>query len=79
MKRLAVLGFALGLLATPAHAQAQKKFDAPVYSFNGNVFDPPSAQYVATTPAPRPAAPKAAQAKSPARKAPLAFNGNVFD
>jgi hypothetical protein len=43
MKRLAVLGVALAALATPALAQsAPQKWDAPVYGFNGNVFDPPA-------------------------------------
>jgi hypothetical protein len=77
MKRLVLLGAALGLLATPAHAQAQKKFDSPVYVFNGNIFEAPSAPKAA---APKSsAAPKMAQAKGPAKKAPLVFNGNVFD
>ena len=77
MKRLALLGAALALLATPAQAQAPKKLDNPVYGFNGNVFDPPGGLKAV---APKPvAAPKAAQAKGPAKKAPLAFNGNVFD
>jgi hypothetical protein len=82
MKRLVLLGAALGLLATPAHAQAQKKFDSPVYVFNGNIFDAPSAPNAAAPKAAAPkssAAPKMAQAKGPAKKAPLVFNGNVFD
>jgi hypothetical protein len=62
MKRLVLLGAALALLATPAHAQAQKKFDTPVYVFNGNVFDPPSAPKAAA-PAKRASAPKAAKSK----------------
>ena len=43
MTRLAVLGIALAALATPALAQSQQQnWSAPVYTFNGNVFDPPA-------------------------------------
>ena len=62
MKRLVLLGAALALLATPAHAQAQKKFDTPVYVFNGNVFDPPSAPKAAAAAPNRTAARKTAKA-----------------
>jgi len=83
MKRLAILGFALAVLATPAHAQSSNKMDAPVYTFNGMVFDPP-ADYRATAnsraqraaPAPAPASPAP---KSPSGRAPVTFNGMVFD
>jgi hypothetical protein len=83
MKRLAILGFALAVLATPAHAQSSNKMDAPVYTFNGMVFDPP-ADYRATTnsrqhysaPAPAPASPAP---KSPSGHSPVTFNGMVFD
>jgi hypothetical protein len=54
MKRLAVLGVTLAALATPAHAQSTpQKWDAPVYTFNGNVFDPPAVDKQAMV-APRP-------------------------
>jgi hypothetical protein len=43
MTRLAILAIAVAALATPAHAQSNQRWDAPVYSFNGNVFDPPPA------------------------------------
>ena len=83
MKRLAILGFALAVLATPAHAQSSNKMDAPVYTFNGMVFDPP-ADYRATAnshahraaPAPAPASPAP---KSPSGHTPVTFNGMVFD
>jgi hypothetical protein len=43
MTRLAVLGIVLAALATPALAQSQQQnWNKPVYSFNGNVFDPPA-------------------------------------
>ena len=43
MTRLAVLGIVLAALATPALAQSQQQnWSKPVYSFNGNVFDPPA-------------------------------------
>ena len=43
MTRLAVLGIALAALATPALAQSpQQNWSKPVYTFNGNVFDPPA-------------------------------------
>jgi hypothetical protein len=83
MKRLAILGFALAVLATPVQAQSDKKFDAAVYTFNGMVFDPPSDYHATansqshyTAPAP---APKSAPSKSPTTRAPLTFNGMVFD
>jgi hypothetical protein len=46
MKRLAILPFVLGLLATPVHAQTQKPVE-----FNGMVFDspPPPASEAPTT------------------------------
>jgi hypothetical protein len=83
MKRLAILGFALAVLATPAHAQSSNKMDAPVYTFNGMVFDPP-ADYHATNSrqrytAPAPAAPAAPAPKSPSGRSPVTFNGMVFD
>jgi hypothetical protein len=85
MKRLAILGFALAVLATPAHAQSSNKMDAPVYTFNGMVFDPPAdyratansrAHRAAPAPAPAPASPAP---KSPSGHAPVTFNGMVFD
>src|SRR5262249_32942292 len=43
MRHLATRGVAFAALATPALAETQQqKFDAPVYTFNGNVFDPPA-------------------------------------
>jgi hypothetical protein len=80
MTRLAILGFALAVFATPVQADSQKKFDAPVYTFNGNVFDPPSDHYAAAESRPqRYTAPKATAPKAPGRPAPLTFNGMVFD
>ena len=81
MKRLAILGFALAALATPAHAQSQQKSDAPVYSFNGNVFDQPTVEHhgAASSQPQRHVSPRTIQAKQPAAHTPLSFNGNVFD
>jgi hypothetical protein len=43
MKRLAILGFVLGLFVTPVQAQTVQKPDH--VEFNGLIFDPPSEQY----------------------------------
>jgi len=81
MKHLAILGFALAALATPVQAQSQQKSEAPVYSFNGNVFDPPTVEHHATASSQpqRHVSPRTIQAKPPAAHTPLSFNGNVFD
>jgi hypothetical protein len=83
MKRLAILGVALAALATPAHAQSQQKFDAPVYSFNGNVFDAPPVEHHGAVShrehhyvAPRTAE---TRAPAPAKRTPININGNIFD
>jgi hypothetical protein len=79
MKRLAILGFALAVLATPVQAQSDKKFDAAVYTFNGMVFDPPSDYHATANSQSHYTAPKSAPSKSPTTRAPLTFNGMVFD
>ena len=68
MKRLAILGFALAAFATPVHAQSQQKFDAPVYTFNGMVFDPPPVEHygAANSRSHRNAAPRTIESTSPA-------------
>jgi hypothetical protein len=83
MKRLAILGVALAALATPAHAQSQQKSDAPVYSFNGNTFDPPVVEHHGAVSHREHyyVAPRAAEtrAPTPAKRTPLNINGNIFD
>jgi hypothetical protein len=44
MKRLAILGVALGLLVVPAHAQTQQQKQNTV-EFNGMVFDAPPQEH----------------------------------
>jgi hypothetical protein len=81
MKRLAILGFALAAFATPAHAQSQQKFDAPVYTFNGMVFDPPPVEHYGApnSRSHRNVAPRMIESRSPATQGPRGFNGNIFD